>query len=296
MRTHQAATKFAVFACVVTALGTNAYAQKKPETKKAAASAKAAPAKVEKAAPAAATPAPTKVDTGGVAKDKDPVTFEAKDVWNVDIFDREDHKVLVIQDRKYNKAGRLELGLDLGMMNTSPFYKSYAMGGHMTYHMSEYFGIEAFAQTSKSKLTADGKQIENFLETFEFPSKKEFKKPKFFGGVGLIWSPIYGKFAFFRSNIIHFDFYGQAGVSMLGTETNVAEGKDQKHIGSLLGLGMRVFFNDTWIWRFDAKNNIYRADFAAVSNNVNSTPATSLTLSNFHFSTSISMLFNLGGY
>jgi outer membrane beta-barrel protein len=233
-----------------------------------------------------------------VAKDKGAVDFNAKDVWNVDIFDREDHKVLVIQERKYNKAGRLELGLDVGSLSASPFYKTYTYGAHVTYHLSEYFGIEGFASNSSSSLTADGKQIENFLEVFDFPSKKEFKRPKFFGGIGAVWSPIYGKFAFFRSNIIHFDLYGQAGLSLLTTATNVKStgGTDQTHIGSLLGVGMRVFLNESWIWRFDMKNNIYRADFAAVSNNTNSTPASTLTLSNFHFGTSISMLFNLGGF
>lgn len=237
-------------------------------------------------------------------KDKaSPVEFNAKDVWDVDIFDRDDHKVLVIQDRKYNKAGRLELGLDLGASSASPYYKTLSYGGHATYHFTEYLGLEIYGTKYKSSFSAEGKQLNDFFIEKNFPVAKEFREPDFFTSVSAVWSPIYGKFAFFRSNIIYFDFYAQAGVSMFKTKSVISitdmtptaaeKGKDQNHIGSLLSVGVRTFINERWIWRFDIRNNIYNVDYAATENDGQRSKVTHSAL---HYSTGISMLFNIGGF
>lgn len=251
--------------------------------------------------PAAAVPAAAAEPT---AKDKnDPVAFNAKDVWNVDIFDRDDNKVLVIQDRKYNKAGRLELGFDLGALSASPYYKTLSYGGRATYHLSEYWGVELYGTKYKSSFSAEGNQLNDFFIEKNFPVAKEFRRPDFFTSASVVWSPIYGKFAFFRSNIIHFDFYGQLGVSQFRTigiktikdQTPTASEKTtaQNHLGSLVAVGARVFLNKHFIWRFDIRNNIYNVDYAATEDNGK---RSSVTHSALHFSTGVSYLFNIGGF
>ncbi|NCN27700.1 outer membrane beta-barrel domain-containing protein [bacterium] len=224
------------------------------------------------------------------------VEFSADNVWNVDIFEQEDHKVLVIQDRKYNKAKRLELGLEAGTFAASPFYSSYSYGGRVAYHLTEYLGIESFFNASSSSLNKHGKQISDFLSSRSFSSTKEFREPKWYTGVGVIWSPIYGKFAFFRSNIIHYDFHGVAGLSAVKTNSNVLAangGSDQTSLGTLFSLGMRVFLNKNWVWRFDARQAIYRVNFAPTSTGGN---AEKVTLINYQFTTGFSYMFNLGGF
>ncbi len=246
---------------------------------------------------------PLAAEKAVVAKDKEAVSFDAKDVWNVDIFEREDHKVLVIQDRKYNKAGRLELGLDLGLNNASPYYRSLGYGGHLTYHLSEYLGVEFSAAKYSSGLNPEGNQLDDYFKDSGFNSAKEFRQPEFFTSASAVWSPIYGKFAFFRSNIIYFDVYAQAGLSMFKTkgvkDINLPDSTpkdqfptDQNRIGSLLAIGVRSFINETWIWRFDVRNNLYPVEYAATTEDSKKNRIQSA----FHFSTGISMLFNLGGF
>lgn len=235
--------------------------------------------------------------------DADPVNFNAKDVWDVDVFNHDDHKVLVIQDRKYNKAGRVELGLDLGTASASPYYKTLSYGGHATYHLNEYWGIELYGAKYNSSFSVEGKQLNDFFISKNFPVAKEFRQPDFFTSASAVWSPIYGKFAFFRSNIIYFDVYAEAGISALRTNSVITikdlnptpseKGTNQTHIGSLAAVGARAFINQRWIWRFDIRNNIYNVDYAATQDNG---PRSKVTQSAFQFTTGISILFNVGGF
>ncbi len=260
------------------ALREPAATKKKPSSKKKSAEKKSTPAKsdsknirVQESSAALSSGTPredlsvsSEAPSSAINNSASKVDFNAKEVWNVDIFKDESHKVLVIQDRKYTKARKFEFGLDLGKMSASPFYKTYSYGGHLGYHFSEYFGIDSFFSAQTSSLSGDGKQIDQFLEARSFGAKKEFQKPTFLGGVGVMWSPIYGKFAFFRRSIIHFDVYGLAGLSVMTTESNVREfgGKNQTLPGSLLGVGTRVFLSKGWSLRIDMRNNLYKIYYA----------------------------------
>jgi len=221
------------------------------------------------------------------------VDFSAKEVWDVDIFKDPSHKVLVIQDRKFTKAGRLELGLDGGTMNASPFYRTFTYGARTAYHFSEYYAAEAFFNASSGTLSKDGKQIDDFLKANNFQSVKEYQKPGIYGGVGLNWSPIYGKFAFFRKSIIHFDIFGLLGVSVMTSKSNVtsAGGKNQTHPGSLMGVGARVFLSNHFSLRADVRNNIYRSYFVSPSS---ATTGSTITRSAFNFNFGVSYLFGSG--
>ncbi|MBP7844200.1 MAG: outer membrane beta-barrel domain-containing protein [Proteobacteria bacterium] len=265
--------------------------QKKTDDTKAVAASKAVPEEKKPDAKDNKNAVETKDETRS-----DAVKFSANDVWKVDLFERDDHKVLVIQDRKYNKAKRLQLGIDGGKTAASPFHTTYTYGGHAAYHFTEYLGMEGYFSNNKNSLNKHGKQINDFLSSRNFASKKEFREPKWYTGLAFTWSPIYGKFAFFRSSIIHYDFYGVFGASYFQTNSNYTPaegGKNQKHLGSLVGVGARVFLNKNWTWRFDVRNSFYQAQFAPTSA---SGTGSKVWLSYYQFTTGISYLFNLGGF
>lgn len=227
-------------------------------------------------------------------ENKDPkVDFKAGDVWDVDIFNRADHKVLVIQDRKYTKAGKFEAGLHLGSFDFSPWYESYSGGGQVAYHFTEYLGLEVFGNKSTSSLSKDGKQVKEFLDESGFTSIKEFHEPNFYAGAMAVWSPIYGKFAFFRSNIIHFDIFGQMGPTYVSFDSNKTSqgGKNQNKWGLGTAVGLRVFLSKQFNLRFDIRNNIYRAYFAGESFGIG---AKTLTRSAFQYNLGVSMLLGSG--
>jgi outer membrane beta-barrel protein len=266
------------------------FAQEKPKAKEAP-KAKASKATAESAPAAAAAPAVEEKK----AASGDAVKFSADDVWNVDIFEREDHKVLVIQDRKYNKAKRLQLGIDVGKTAASPFHTTYPYGVHGAFHFTEYLGLEGYFSNSYNSLNKHGKQIDEFLSSRNFAAKKEFREPKWYSGAAFVWSPIYGKFAFFRRSIIHYDFYGVIGASYFKTNTSLpaGQGKNQQHIGSLAGVGARVFLSKSWVWRFDVRNSYYQAEFAPTTPTGSSSK---IWLSYYQFTTGLSYLINLGGF
>ncbi len=235
--------------------------------------------------------------------------FSAKDVWDKELFERDDNKVLVIQDRKYNKEGRLELGVDLGMTSATAFYNTYSFGLRSAYYFSEYWGIQGFGNYSINSDTNEKEQLENFLTQSNFASTKEFLQPKFFGGLGVIWNPIYGKFAWFRSRIIHFDIYAGLGVSVLTMDSTFnkpasgagaqKKGDSQTAIGSLANLGIRVFLSKNFAWTTEVRNNIYQAKYAATtSGGPGAVPiaAKKVLQNNFQFMTGVSYMFNIAGY
>lgn len=220
------------------------------------------------------------------------VEFSAKDVWDVDIFKDPANKVVVLQDRAFTKAGRFELGVNAGVMAANPFYTSIAYGAHAAFHFTEYWGIDAYFEKFANSFSVDGTQIKDYLDNSGFSSRKEFQAPKWYSGVGAIWSPIYGKFAFFRRNIIHFDFFAVFGLSFLAVDSSVKDrgGRDQTAPGSLLGVGMRVFFNKHWSLRFDVKNNIYRSYFAP-NNNSGTGEGGNVWRNSFQYTTGVSYMF-----
>lgn len=236
------------------------------------------------------------------------VDFTAKDVWDKELFERDDNKVLVIQDRKYNKEGRLELGLDLGMTSATAFFKTYSLGLRSAYYFNEYWGIQGFGTFSMNSDTNEKEQLENFLSSSNFQSTKEFLQPKFFGGLGVIWNPIYGKFAWFRSSIIHFDIYAGLGVSFLTMDSTFNKpasgagaqrtGGSQNAIGSLANLGLRVFLSKNFAWTTEIRNNIYQAKYQETrsGNGSQTIGAKKVLQNNFQFMTGVSYMFNIAGY
>lgn len=273
----------------------------------AASSSAAAPAKPAVAtppAPAAATPKAAEI-AAPQAPEK-AGEFSAKDVWDKELFERDDNKVLVIQDRKYNKEGRLELGLDLGMTSATAFYNTYSLGLRTAYYFNEYWGVQWFGNYSFNTDSREKEQLDQYLSASGFSSTKEYKQPKLFTGLGVLWNPIYGKFSWFRSKIIHFDIYAGLGLSFLTTESSLNfthlgqqySGIDDKAFGSLANLGIRIFVAKGWSWTTEVRNNIYKAKYAKTRTGGlgSEIAAKDVWQNNFQFMTGVSYMFNIAGY
>jgi outer membrane beta-barrel protein len=193
-----------------------------------------------------------------------PVEFSAGDIWTQDIFSRDDHKVIVLQDRRYNKAKGFEFGIHGGVTKANAFFNSLTYGAHLDYYLSEYMGIEAFYSNNSNSATADQTQLNTYFEYRDYPLAREFFQPREYAGVAFVWAPIYGKFAFFRTNIVHFDLYGTLGAGYLKMDSNrdTTGGSDQGLATTLAGLGLRVFLAQNFSLRFDLRHSAYRLRFA----------------------------------
>ncbi|MEK6578820.1 MAG: hypothetical protein AABZ55_06305, partial [Bdellovibrionota bacterium] len=64
----------------------------------------------------------------------------------------------VVQNRLYSKEHKFEFGLLTGMTSTDPFLSVKTVGGHLGFHLSEYFGLQLIGWKSmtnpSSALTA----------------------------------------------------------------------------------------------------------------------------------------------
>lgn len=228
----------------------------------------------QKAATPAPSAAPNSAQNLPKSAEADKVDFNAKDVWNVDIYNQEDHKVLVIHDRKFTKSKKFEIGLDSGTIYSDPFYNSWSNGGHLGYHLSEYWSIQAFGNYSKTWYTPEAKRINDFFVKKDFKSSAEYHRPLVYTGVDAEWAPMYGKFALFRSNIIYFDLFGSLGVSasqhqihfeMKDGYSSSIQGKKEWNFGSELSLGSRFYISPSLSFKAEAKNMIYKPKFYELS-------------------------------
>ena len=155
----------------------------------------------------------------------------------------------VIQNRLFQKKGRHELGFSFGILYDNPFIFYEMLPVQYTYHFRESIAIEltgafAFGQEKGLVKSLNG-------EPYRLDVKVEQIKRYYTGN--FIWSPIYGKFNIFASQIYHFDFFLTTGFGMM--ENTVTVDKTSfKHFTFNVGAGIKVYLNDWFVVRIDFRN------------------------------------------
>ncbi|MCA9540910.1 MAG: outer membrane beta-barrel domain-containing protein, partial [Myxococcales bacterium] len=85
------------------------------------------------------------------------------------------------------------------------------MGGlSATYHVNEIVSVEGAFSYSPDLGSADNRNITEELQT-EYAATPVISKINQAGSLDLVFSPLYGKFAFLRRSIVNFDIYLAAG-------------------------------------------------------------------------------------
>lgn len=120
----------------------------------------------------------------------------------------------IVQNRAFPKKGRFGVGLNFSMVNTDPFLNVKSVGGDLNYYISEMFAIQALGWVDFSSASPALKKFEE-----ENGFTVNTNNPKWFGGLGLLWIPIYGKLNVLDSGIIYYDFHTGLHAGMRGTET-----------------------------------------------------------------------------
>lgn len=155
-------------------------------------------------------------------------------------------RVEVIQDRLYSRRNKAEFSLMAGAIPDNNFYFYTAINPKLTYHFTEYLGVEGdfvyYLHNKKDLL----KQIEkNFNQTVKADILNYY-----YGGE-FIFTPLYGKLAFLTKDILHWDFFVAIGVGAFDTEIKT-------RFAGNFGVGMHVIFNKWLAGRFDFRNYTYR--------------------------------------
>ena len=139
-------------------------------------------------------------------------------------------KITVIESPIYKKAARLEITPYYGFSSNDPYINTTFQGGALTYHISEFIGIEAAYFSASTSVTPLADQIHE-----EHPDKDEISSAaQSFYNLNVSLTPIYSKLSVFSNFILHYDMSFTAGLGQ--TKTNWDDNFTYN-----FGMGVRLF-------------------------------------------------------
>jgi len=175
--------------------------------------------------------------------------------------------IQTLQRKTFMKIGRYEAAPHLGFVTNDPFINRYLLGAAFAYHVTEIFAVEASGTFSPDLGDSDRKPVTvQIIE--ENQVTPDISKIQFYGNINFQFSPIYGKVAWFGSNIINFDIFGAFGTGVVNTKDDlVALGQEdspqaqvtqsQFHPTLNFGGGLRIIFSEAFAVRLEGRGLSY---------------------------------------
>lgn len=175
-----------------------------------------------------------------------------------------DKKVSVLQNRKFRKANRVLLSLNVGLADNNAYRSSTAIDPRLAYYFSEAWGIEVFYTAFQNKKNATAQALET---TNVGPSVIELKNQM---GIMLNWVPWYAKINVFNT-ILQFDWSFAAGAGTINANLIPGTGEagfaaTTKSLNAFyLGTGHQFHVSDSFVVRLDFRNAFFKAPKRAVT-------------------------------
>lgn len=136
------------------------------------------------------------------------------------------NQVEVVQKRAVNRRGRMEIGVDYGLIGGGDSYlASQNFGGHLDYHITPRWSVGVRYSSFINSLTAEGQNAFNNAREQHITGNggqagvSPVDSPIQSGLFLVNWYPVYGKMNIF-SWIPHFDIYLLGGYGKTETENN----------------------------------------------------------------------------
>lgn len=174
--------------------------------------------------------------------------------------------IQTLQRKNFMKIDRYEITPQIGLVTNDPFVNRYMGGASFTYHVTEIFGIEASGHFSPNLGRSDWKPITRQIVDNN-NVQPDISKIQVLGSVNFQFSPIHGKLAVGRRNIIQFDLFGAFGTGIvqtaddleaLGNDTEVATlTQAQVHPSLNYGGGLRVILSQGLALRLEGRGLSY---------------------------------------
>ncbi len=135
----------------------------------------------------------------------------------LDLYWAKKRKVVSIHERRFLKQSRHEFTLFGGVIPNDEFFTYIPLGGRYNYYFNEDIGAEVWG----SYILKRNSDLKDFLEGDQFNNSFVVSIPQnllWMAGLDVIWSPIHGKFAIFKTKLTHFDIHLAFGVGAIGTK------------------------------------------------------------------------------
>ncbi len=175
--------------------------------------------------------------------------------------------IQTLQRKNFMKLGRYEATPHAGFVTNDPFINRYLMGVSFAYHVTEIFAVEAAGTFSPDLGVGDYKPVTDQIIN-ENQVTPDISKIQFYANVNFQYSPIYGKVAWFGSNIINFDIFGVFGTGVVNTVDDLEAlqkeldpaaqvTQSQLHPTMNFGGGLRIVFSEAFAVRLEGRGLSY---------------------------------------
>lgn len=168
----------------------------------------------------------------------EPLFADAPEIGSSQNLDEKTSRA-VVRNKRYYKAGKIELGVSAGLMPYDSAVESYTAGARLTWHISDHYGWEIIDfQKSFSSVTSfiTGSGLIGSVAQIQ---KLDVLKPNMMIGSNFVMSPLYGKIRFF--GVLYLDMYVVAGLGFVDTQTIRYSFTNQA--GSVVNTGMDFAIN-----------------------------------------------------
>jgi len=161
-----------------------------------------------------------------------------------------------VQNRLYRVEHEFSLGV--GVLPVDPFSKGVTFGGGYGWHFNDIWAVELQGAYLRNIKTDLREKLEN---GFAEPPER-FPEILYFGGLGVLFKPIYGKLSFLNKTLIYGDIY----LSMIGVVSRIVGNLDRGDalenrgermaFGGAPGFGLRGYLNRYISLRFDFRSMV----------------------------------------
>ncbi|HEY0839557.1 MAG TPA: outer membrane beta-barrel domain-containing protein [Vulgatibacter sp.] len=162
-----------------------------------------------------------------------------------------DDRVKAVQRKHFLKRGRLELVPTFAMSLNDAFYTKVGGGLAANYHLADSialsFHYERFGISQNDSVRIAKRELKSLL----LSSKLEWS-----AGADFLWTPIYGKLAWFNT-IVQYDLFLMAGAGVAWSQTSGAPVDDGAHPAVDIGVGQRFALADWMAFEFWVKQLLY---------------------------------------
>lgn len=173
-----------------------------------------------------------------------------------------DVEVRAIRPRFFSKAKRIEIGSQAMFVVNRSFIYAYMLSLNLDYHFNEAWAIEgsiAFGGTQ-------AKEDEIVLKE-NFDITTQILEPRGSQDIGVLWSPMYGKYQLSDGDVVYYDTFMAAGVGFVEAEylyehcaTSTKEAPASQtfsYTAMNLGFGQRLFLDRSYTFRWDLRDRIF---------------------------------------
>lgn len=181
-------------------------------------------------------------------------------------------KIPPVSGQLYRTAGRLEVSLVGALSLNDAFYSKYFGTGKLTYHLSEFWSLGAYASAGKTTesnssvlcTAASGCTNAGEAQLWQVPGRIRM----ILGAEGG-WTPVYGKLNVLAEQVAHFDLTILLGPDLVFhdkvvsaqeaaiLETNGGTPASESSVGGHVGVAGRLFLAEWLALRLEVKDYVY---------------------------------------